>query len=363
MLKNAARRRDPLRLTRRSGTWSLEFTRLVPVDEHLMRPERYRVLATPENLRTAAPSCPPARLQEAEKLLALTDDGSECVFELGGNGWAPVPQAVQPEQARALRELTAADSDMRSQLTLLRGLHDALLARVAAMEALVPQKTKSAPPPAPAPPAALGGGPRRVPSRRDMMAIIQPQRTPRFDLSLEALREPDPRAESYAATAAAATLAGVSNDEPGLALPPRAEVVQCLEMLAADVTLSPADDLHVADPSGLYMARLVDDAQETLAVILLDQRASAALGGALLGLPLPARDEQAEHGLADDTLEALNEVCNNLGGLIKRANPTLVAALQPLKACDRGTVPWLESARKRLGFVTPDGGVLRLAAR
>ena len=363
MLKNAARRRDPVRLTRRSGTWSLEFTRLIPVDEHLMRPERYRVLATPESLRRAAPSCPPARLREAEALLTLADDGSECVFELGGNGWSAVPQAAQPEQTRALRELTAAVSDMRSQLTLLRGLHDALLARVVAMEALVPPRAPDIPSPVPARPAALSAGPRRVPSRRDMMAIIQPQRTPKFDLTLDALRDPGSSAPSHSGTAPASAPAEESNDAAGLALPPRAEVTQCLEMLAADVALSPADDLYIADPSGLYMARLVDGAEETLAVILLDQRASAALGGGLLGLPAPARDEQAEHGLADDTLEALNEVCNNLGGLIKRANPKISAALQPLKRCDRGTVPWLESARKRLGFVTTDGGVLRLAAR
>ena len=363
MLKNSARRRDPIRLTRRSGTWSLEFTRLVAVDEHLMRPERYRVIATQDNLRRASPSCPPVRLQEAEALMRQADDGSECVFELGGHGWAPVPQAgSQPEPARAVRELTAAISEMRGQLTLLRGLHDALLDRVVAIEALLPPKLPATPEPVAARPEPVSAGPRRVPSRRDMMALIQPSRGPKFELTLDGLREPEPQA-AHAVTAATAADAPNVDDAAGFALPARAEVTECLEMLAADVPLRGANQLRIDDPSSLYMARLVDGAEETLAVILLDQHASAALGGALLGLPVPAREEQAARGLGDDTLEALNEVCNNLGGLLKRANPRVTAALHPLKLCDRGTVAWLEGARRTLDFVTPDGGVLRLAAR
>jgi hypothetical protein len=134
-------------------------------------------------------------------------------------------------------------------------------------------------------------------------------------------------------------------------------------MLASDVPLSTLEAESFGDAGGLYAARLVDAAQDALVVILVDQRAGAALGGALVGLPKVGRDEQAEHGMTHDTLEGLNEICNNLGGLIKRSNPRAPATLCPLEPCDVAKLPWLASPAKTLGFGTPDGGALWLVAR
>lgn len=367
MSRNVARRRDPIRLTRRSGTWSLELTRLVAVDDHVMRPERYRVAATSENLRLASPTCPPARLKEAEAIMGQSDDGADCAFELGGHGWDPISHVPYPEHARALRELTSTVSDMRSQLVLLRGMYDALLTRMVVVEAHLPQKALPLPEAMPVRPEPIKQGPKKVPSRRDMLAVIRPERKLKLDLTLDAFRETQASEAMPSATTAAveapAVLDDVADDAGGLALPTAAQVMECLQMLASDVPLHAEQRESVRDPSTFYVARLVDSADGTQVVILLDQRVGAALGGGLLGTALPERSRQAEHGLAADTLEALNEVCNNLGGLINRSNPDLRVTLCPLEAWDGAKVPWLEGARKNLNFVTSDGGVLWLAAR
>jgi hypothetical protein len=56
-------------------------------------------------------------------------------------------------------------SELQTQLTLMRGLHDALLARVVAVEATLVRPASD-----PGQPARSG---RRVPSRRDMLAVLQ----------------------------------------------------------------------------------------------------------------------------------------------------------------------------------------------
>jgi hypothetical protein len=96
---------------------------------------------------------------------------------------------------------------------------------------------------------------------------------------------------------------------------------------------------------------------------LVNQRASAALGGGLIGLPLPAREEQARRGIAPDTLEGLNEICNNLAGLIKRKNPQRDAKLRSLERVDPSALPWLSKAATTLGLATSANGALWLAAR
>jgi hypothetical protein len=361
MSKTVARRREPIRLTRRSGTWSLELTRLVAVDDHVMRPERYRVAATSENLRQASPTSPPARQQEAEAIMHQADDGTDCAFELGGQGWAPVSHVPYPEHSRALRELTSSVSDMRSQLVLLRGMYDALLTRMVAVEAVLPQKAAPAPVPVAVRAEPIKPGPRRVPSRRDMLAVIQPERKLKLDLTLDAFREPQPSDALPPPTAAVD--ADAVGEAPGLLLPSSAQVAECLQMLAADVALHAGQHASIGDPSSCYVTHLVDAAAEIRVVILLDQRVGAALGGGLLGAPQAERNEQAARGLATDTLDALNEVCNNLGGLVNRANPRAPVTLRPLEAWNAAQVPWLGNARKTLNFATADGGVLWLVAR
>ncbi len=382
MPKDAARPRDPIKLVRRSGQWSLEFNRLVAVDEQIMRPERCHVAATGEVLRALAPGCSPERVREVDTLMQQPDDGNERVFELDEDGWVPVSGVTHSQRPPSRAEMMALIADLQTQLTLMRGLHDALITRMVAMEAALAK-----PPADPDPPPQRTG--RRVPSRRDMLAVLQGP----GPLALDGLRPPEP-SPAHAATAAAespvpatatpapapeaAQQVAVSDPKPAeatpdqgpktpaaasLVLPSSGDVIHCLKMLAPDVVVAPESAGLPADVSDCFVARLVDAADEALGVILINQRAGAALGGGLLGIPLTARDEQGRRGIAKDTLEGLNEICNNIVGLLNRKNPKGYAKLRPLERMNPTTLPWLGKPATTLGLATPPNGALWLAAR
>ncbi|HTQ07544.1 MAG TPA: hypothetical protein VMI54_26990 [Polyangiaceae bacterium] len=403
MRKDAARLRQPVRLLRRSGQWSVELTRLIAVDDQLMRPERYHLAATPEVLRTLTPTCPPARVQEAEALLRSPDDGSECAFELEDGGWAPISESRPSLQPLTRGEMMGLIGELQAQVTLMRGMHDALLARIVSVEGALQPKPENEPKPAPRPL-------RKVPSRRDMLAVLQrPANEGPGPLALDGLRDPGagqaatppPAAEAAAPQAsppnaeaapkAAAPAAdptklappnppaapppvAVAAEPPApavvapkgnarLILPSQSEVIQCLRMLASDVEPSPHTAPAPTDFTDYYVARLVDAAQETLGAILINQRAGASLGGGLLALPVAARDDQARRGMAKDTLEGLNEVCNNVWGLVNRKNPQTATKLSALERVSGATSSWLPNAASVITLATPGGGLVYVASR
>jgi hypothetical protein len=389
MRKDGARRREPVKLVRRHGQWSLEFNRLVAVDDQIMRPERHHVAATTDALRSLAPSCPPTRLRDAETLMQQPDDGSERAFELGDEGWVPLSTVANSQRPLSRSEMMAVIAELQTQLTLMRGLHDALLGRVVAMEAALQAKPASEPEPMLRPV-------RRVPSRRDMLAeLLRPEQVgaevPRPAETTSAAHAPTALAEAPppyrpsphpgparqpatsrtapplaldATAAAAVDPVQAPTRGPRIDLPAPAEVIECLNMLASDVALTAAPSALPADLDDYYVARLVDAADEALCVILIDQRAGAELGGGLLGLAPAVRDEQARRGIAQDTLEGLHEICNNLGGLVNRRNPKSYTKLRPLERLDRAALPWLDqAATMTLGLATPSNGALWLVAR
>lgn len=383
MPKQGARRREPVKLVRREGQWELEFNRLVAVDDHVMRPERCHVAATADALRSLAPSCPPNRLRDVETLMREPDDGSERAFELDDAGWIPVTPVAHSQRPLSRNEMMSVIADLQIELTLMRGLHDALLGRVLAMEAALQTKPASAPEPAPRPG-------QRVLSRRDMLAALQrpehpssaglrPQEDAPVAHAPTALAGapplPAPQAEAARRQAAppAVDAAPAANSVeraqtlsagPRIDLPAPAEIVECLNMLASDVAISAEHSGLPADLGDYLVACLVDGSDEALGVILIDQRAGAELGGGLLGLSVTARDEQARRGIDKDTLEGLNEICNNLNGLVNRRNPKTYTKLRPLERVSPGALPWLaEPATLSLGLATPSNGSLWLAAR
>jgi len=392
MPKEAARHRQPVRLLRRSGQWQVELTRLVAVDEQLMRPERYQVVATPDVLRTLTPTCPPERVREAEAILRTPDDGSECAFELDEHGWAPLSESRPSLHPITRNEMMALIGELQAQVTLMRGMHDALLTRLVTVEAALQSKAEG-PRPTPRPI-------RKVPSRRDMLAVLQgPANDRPGPLAFDGLREAPPApaaaptpspapAEAAPAKpqAPAADATRLSPPEPGaapateaamppadstpaaagsarLVLPPQSDVIQCLRMLASDVEVAAQAATLPTDFTDYYVARLVDAAQETLGAILVNQRAGAALGGGLLGIPVAARDEQGRRGIAKDTLEGLNEICNNVWGLVNRKNPQTPTKLCALERVSGATSTWLPNAAGVLTLATPGNGVLYVASR
>ncbi len=389
MPKDAARRRDPIKLVRRSGQWSLEFNRLIAVDDQVMRPERCHVAATTDVLRSLDPSCPPHRVRDAEAIMQQPDDGSERVFELAEDGWVPASPSTNSQRPLSRTEMMAMIGELQTQLTLMRGLHDTLLTRIVSMEsALQAKAAKEA--------EQMSHTGRRVPSRRDMLAVLQRPETS-GPLALDGLRSADTSSAAHAATSAAespALKAGEPRTDAGpqpprpagaasppetppasapaaaakptsarLVLPASAEVIECLRMLAADVVLTPAAAIVPADFTDFYVARLIDASDEALGLILINQRAGAALGGGLLGLPLTAREEQARRGIAKDTLEGLNEICNNIGGLVNRKNPKAYTRIRPLERVTATAVPWVSNPAAALGITNPPNGVLWLLSR
>jgi len=390
MPKEATRRRDPIKLVRRSGQWSLEFNRLIAVDDQVMRPERCHVAATTDVLRSLDPNCPPHRVRDAEAIMQQPDDGSERVFELGDDGWVPASPSMNSQRPLSRTEMMAVIGELQSQLTLMRGLHDALLTRVVSMEgALQAKAAKDA--------EQTSHTGRRVPSRRDMLAVLQRPETP-GPLALDGLRAADAASPAHAATSVAETppvkaaeaRAEAPPEQPGrpaaaapppatppaqaavaaakpspgrLVLPTSAEVIECLQLLAADVVLTPAATIVPADFTDFYVARLIDASEEALGLILINQRAGAALGGGLLGLPLTAREDQSRRGIAKDTLEGLNEICNNLGGLVNRKNPKAYTKIRPLERVNATALPWVTNPAATLGITTPPNGVLWLLSR
>jgi hypothetical protein len=383
-----------VRLSRKSGTWFLEFTRLVPVDEQLMRPERRRVAATLDTLRTVADSCPPERLREAETLMKQADDGSEAAFELDEDGWLSAPAVTRSQVPPPRAEVATLIAELRAELTGVRALCEALSARIVSLESAEHQRRLDD-----ARRSQDEQEPKlvaKVPSRRDVFSALRAEvpsdtRAPTGTSPTVAATPFTPGPPGVAATQAvsaalaapnpaAAATPGVSkapaapaeapaatekspDATPSLVLPRTVEVLECLQMLAADVALEPYAAEPPHDLSEVFLARFVDETQLEVGALLIDRRAGAALGGGLLGLPWSARELQAERGLEQDTLEALNEISNNLGGVMNRVNPKCYTRLGALERGPSAPPAWFASVPRRLGLATAKGGRVWLLAR
>lgn len=364
-----AKRRDPIRLSRQSGRWIIEFTRLVAVDDQLMRPERRRVAATSDALRSLPLSCPPERIREAEALIGQSDDGSECLFELAEEGWTPTPTVRHSQRPFVRGEAASLIAGLEAQLLGMRALYDALLVRVVALEGQAHERRRHEQEPEPR-------YVRKVPSRRDVLLSLQNGApasrsapvAPQAEAPEPAEAPPAPRPAPAprpveAAPATQASAEGVAPPgPPRITLPSTSDVIGCLEMLAADVQVKPDNLPLPADLAAFSLARLADEAGEVVGFLLVDQGVSAELGGGLLGLPQMARDDQALRGLEKDTREALNEIMNNLGGLVNRANPKCYTRLGALEPASLETEPRLANPAKKAGFSSASGGRLLFAS-
>ncbi len=370
----ASKRVEPLRLLRRRGSWSVEYTRLVSVDEHILRPERQRALATPDLLRSLGESCPPHRIDEAVAIMRESDDGSELAFELRDDGWREAPTSTPSQRPLAQADLRAMLADTKAQLAVMRGLYDALLKRVVALESSNAQALHSLPP----------RMVRRVPSRKSMLdslrngpRIEEAPAPPQFPAAPRAAEprgahsprgaavEPGPpAAESTPAPAAPAPDATLASpDAASLSTPSSDDVVGCLQMLAADVAVTKVRANAPTNHADFYVALLRDEGGEAIAALLFNQRAAAELGAGILSASVAERDEQALNGLSSDSLDGLNEVANNLTGLVNRTNPKRLVKLGALERAPGSAPSWLTNPAKTQAYSLREHGALFLLVR
>jgi hypothetical protein len=71
--------------------------------------------------------------------------------------------------------------------------------------------------------------------------------------------------------------------------------------------------------------------------------------------------EHAKGVLSSDMLDAMNEITNNLGGFINRANLDVRVRVRPLEKYDPAQFPWLEKCNANIGCTTKTGGRLWIA--
>ncbi len=367
---------EPLRLLRKRGNWMLEVTRLVAIDQHVLRPERRRVNGTDSVVRHLKERCTPSLVREALDLLIGDDDGTDRAFELDGEHWIRQQDDATGDATGASNAaLQAMVSELRVELVTMRALHEALRGRMAALERRLLQT-----PPIDYGRAALRGAARRelgaaslrpaprVPSAAPPAATET--NTPQVVAGAPANPLPhlgEARTQAAAGApapgVAAAALEPSAPVKPALAMPVHADIANCMkQLLGVDAELRHEKGNLPKDLDAFYVSRIVDSADREVGAILVDLRGGVELGGRLLGFPPAAIEEQAKAEPSADILDAMNEVTNNLGGFVNRANPDLRVRVRPLEKFSSLEFGWLPQNTARIGEATKTGGRLWLAA-
>lgn len=371
---------EPLRLLRKRGSWTLEVTKLVAIDEHVLRPERRRVNGTDSVVRHLKERCAPSLVREALDLLIGDDDGSDRAFELEGEHWVLLADETQADAGgTSTATLLAMIGELRVELTTMRALHEAMRGRLAAVERRSLQMS-----PSDYGRSALRGANRREhalgslrPGARarsiapgDQPELAAPAQAAPPAVNAEALPVTPALGEDRTQAAIAPPTPHQAQPpaevlaKPRLAMPAQADIAACLkQLLGVDAELRAERGNVPKDLDGFYVSRIVDSSDEELGAILLDLRGGVELGGRLLGFPAVAIEEQAKSDPSSDILDAMNEVTNNLGGFVNRANPDLRVRVRPLEKFSVTEFGWLPKNTARIGNTTKTGGRLWLAAR
>ncbi len=371
---------EPLRLLRKRGNWTLEVTRLVAIDQHVLRPERRRVNGTDSVVRHLKERCAPSLVREALDLLIGDDDGTDRAFELDGEHWIQQQDdSTSDAGSSGNAALLTMVAELRVELTTMRALHEALRGRMANLERRALQM-----PSADYGRPALRGAARHELTATSMRpaarahsaappaatASIAPQPlAPAPAGPLGQLGEARTQAAPVAPIAPVAPVApspieAAAPVKAALAMPMHADIATCLkQLLGVDAELRHEKGNLPKDLDAFYVSRIVDSSDQEVGAILLDLRAGVELGGRLLGFPAAAIEEQAKAEPSADILDAMNEVINNLGGFVNRANPDLRVRVRPLEKFSSVEFGWLPQNTARIGDATKTGGRLWIAAR
>jgi hypothetical protein len=361
---------EPLRLLRQRGNWALEVTKLISIDRHVLRPERRRVNGADSVVRHLKERCAPSLVREALDLIIGDDDGTDRAFELEGEHWIQLhDEASQDRSSASMAQLVSIVGELRAELTTMRALHEAMRGRLATLERRSLQL----------PPADYGRSQLRAGRRELASPSLRP--APRLRGPGEPSDSPPapvPHGEGLARElGAAATQAVVAPPplaelpplaaavaKPLMAMPTPADVSTCLkQLLGAEPELRVEKGNLPKDLDAFYVARVVDSDDREMGAILMDLRGGVELGGRMLGFPPAAIEEQAKLEPSPDMLDAMNEVVNNLGGFLNRANPELRTRVRPLEKFSAAEFGWLPQNSRRLGHATKTGGGLWLVTR
>lgn len=346
----------------------MEVTKLVTVDRHILRPERRQVSGTESVVRHLRERCAPSLVREALDLIVGEDDGNRS-FELEGDHWIQLSEDESTAHT-SHASLLAMVQELRAELTTMRALHEAMRSRLAVLERRSLQL----------PAVDHGRNTARSANRRDAGGSLRPAARPRgleatAETQLAALAMAEDRTQAAVApqappaTAASPRAFEVATPaeaaaEPCLALPTLADISTCLrQLLGADPELRPEKSNVPQDLDVFYVSRVVDANEREVGAILFDLAGGAELGGRMLGLPSATITEQAKSEPSADLLDAMNEVINNLGGFLNRANPELRTRVRPLEKFGSAEHGWLSKNAARFGCTTKTGGRLWLATR
>lgn len=344
----------------------LEVTKLVTVDRHILRPERRQVSGTESVVRHLKERCAPALVREALDLIIGDDDGIDRAFELEGDHWIQLPEEDRDDRAPNQAALVAMVNELRAELTTMRALHEAMRSRLAVLERRSLQL--------PAASADYSRAPTRP--RRETGPSLRPAARSRAEVLAEtaaalplaedrtqaAVAPPAPLAVASPAPAAVAAAPAEIASPRALAMPTQADVTTCLkQLLGAEPELRVEKGNLPKDLDVFYVSRVVDANDREVGAILFDLPGGAELGGRLLGLPAATIAEQAKGEPSADLLDAMNEVVNNLGGFVNRANPGLRTRVRPLEKFSVAEYGWLPKNAGRIGVTTKTGGRLWLA--
>ena len=361
----------PTRLMRSKSRWQLEVVRWITSDNRVWTPEPAIVDGAAKILECLREHGDHGLASAAHALMEMPDQGRNLTFDIADGRWRPQANSSPPPPATQSEV-----SGLRREMTVLRALHDSLRDRVAALEAASREVVMrlSSPPPrrenfrrtnaGGSPPAysAKATGAHATGSRRmsgdgsgNSAAEAQPSVAP---IGTAAPKSAAPKSAAPIAEPPDA-LAPPAAPKPDVLLPSLQEVNSCLsQLLGSDVKLvAAAPPVPDFAPGARFGNALIDDADEVVGMIVADARGAAELGGALLGLPESAIDEQASGSLTEDTSGALAEICNNIAGVMNRNGSECHVRTIPLEA--KHSIV----ASKRLDLSTSGGGRFSVLAR
>jgi hypothetical protein len=170
----------PSRLICRRGRWALELTRLVPVDSHVLMPKRQRVEgneAILSQLKRAGDSG--ALAHGAAQIMRAARSDEERAFDAVDGEWVPSQGSrLQQEVANDVpapqrRDFESALAELRAEILILRGSHQRLKDRVAALEAELAD-VEGAPRRAERPARSKARGVSLTPPRVEPVAVMAP---------------------------------------------------------------------------------------------------------------------------------------------------------------------------------------------